>query len=143
MRLYKKATLRGSSINITPLIDVILLLIIFFMTVSHIVQTEIDPLDLPETSEADEIEKEQQKRVIINIHEDGRIFVFGQDSSIAQVHQLLLEEKQQKSVEEIRVLIRADRMAQWDTIKEVLALCRRENLHRIRVAVIQKLYPSG
>lgn len=139
MRLYKKAKLHGTLINITPLIDVILLLIIFFMTVSHIAQTEIELLDLPESAQADTMVKEEQKRVIINIHADGVITVFGKDLSLEQIREVLKEEKIKTNAQDIRVLIRADRTSEWEIIKKVLTLCREENLRRIRVAVLEKI----
>ena len=54
MRLRKRKPEYGCEINIAPLIDVVFLLIIFFLTVSHITQLQVEPLSLPEAEEGPE-----------------------------------------------------------------------------------------
>ncbi len=138
MKLYRKIHKKDLDVNIAPLIDVILLLIIFFMTVSQITQTEAEPLELPKAERVKEIEKEKDKRVIINVRQNGEMVVYGEPYSVEKVHMLLKDEKTQRPAEEIRVLIRADGRTEWRSVERIIALCRDEGLLRVRVAVIEK-----
>ena len=51
MRLHKVKRDFGYDINIAPLIDVVFLLIVFFLTVSHIAQVRVEALSLPEAQQ--------------------------------------------------------------------------------------------
>lgn len=55
------------SLNITPLIDVVFLLIVFFMLVMTIVNDEIPELQLPELDDPETYQREGESRVIVNI----------------------------------------------------------------------------
>lgn len=138
MKLYRKIHKKELDVNIAPLIDVILLLIIFFMTVSQITQTEAEPLDLPEAERTKEIEKETDKRVIINVRQTGEMIVYGEIYPLEKIRALLKDEKAQRPTEEIRVLIRADGRTEWRRVERIIALCRDEGLLRVRVAVVEK-----
>jgi len=46
VRLHRAKREYGCQINIAPLIDVVFLLIIFFLTVSHITQVRVEALDV-------------------------------------------------------------------------------------------------
>ena len=138
MKLCRKTHKKDLDVNIAPLIDVILLLIIFFMTVSQITKTEAEPVDLPEAERAKDIEKEENKRVIITVRQDGSVSVLGESYSLEQVQGLLKEEKTRREAADIRVLIRGDANVEWKSIENIVALCRDEGLLRVRVAVTKK-----
>ena len=138
MKLYRKTHKKELDVNIAPLIDVILLLIIFFMTVSQITKTEAEPLDLPQAERTKDIEKEENKRVIITIRQDGSVSVLGEAQTLEQIQSLLKEEKTRREAADIRVLIRGDANAEWQSIEKIVALCRDEGLLRVRVAVTKK-----
>ena len=55
MKIPRQARSRGLQFNITPLIDIVFLLVIFFLVATHFASSEVrEPIDLPETSETDE-----------------------------------------------------------------------------------------
>lgn len=55
------------SMNITPLIDVVFLLIVFFMIVNNIVTDEVPELQLPDLIDPETNQPEGDRRVIVNI----------------------------------------------------------------------------
>jgi len=55
------------SMNITPLIDVVFLLIVFFMIVNNIVTDEVPELQLAQLENPETREPEGERRVIVNI----------------------------------------------------------------------------
>ncbi|NLE37816.1 MAG: biopolymer transporter ExbD, partial [Pirellulaceae bacterium] len=84
MRVPNNLSRGGLGFNMTPMIDVVFLLIIFFLVSSHLARQEVQlELDLPAAvsgRQADE--KEGVRRVVVNIlpeaRDDRRIMVGGQ-----------------------------------------------------------------
>jgi biopolymer transport protein TolR len=62
-----------SEINVTPLVDVMLVLLVIFMVTAPILQTGID-VNLPKTKEA-KAEQPKPKAVLITIDKDGSIYL--------------------------------------------------------------------
>ncbi|MGB0767203.1 MAG: ExbD/TolR family protein [Phycisphaeraceae bacterium] len=65
-----QVTKRGAvepNLNITPLIDVVFLLIVFFMLVNNIVTDEVPELKLPDLEDPNTSTPEGDRRVIVNI----------------------------------------------------------------------------
>ena len=51
--------------NLTPLIDIVFLLLVFFMLTSHFVRDEVLNIDLPEADSGEALDEPQQIEVII------------------------------------------------------------------------------
>ena len=60
-----------SEINVTPLVDVMLVLLIIFMVTAPMLQTGID-VELPETKNVKDVNPEE--RIIISISREGFIY---------------------------------------------------------------------
>ncbi len=90
--------------NLTPLIDIVFLLLIFFMLTSHFVRDEVINIDLPEADSGEALDEPQQVEVVIN--EAGE---FSIDSQIISLDKLqgALEDKLKNQEEKI-VRIRGD-----------------------------------
>ena len=52
--------------NLTPLIDIVFLLLVFFMLTSHFVRDEVINIDLPEADSGESLEEPQQIEIVIN-----------------------------------------------------------------------------
>ena len=65
-----------SEINVTPLVDVMLVLLIIFMVTAPMLQTGID-VELPETKNVKDVNPEE--RIIISISREGFIY-YGSDA---------------------------------------------------------------
>ncbi len=84
--------------NLTPLIDIVFLLLIFFMLTSHFVRDEVINIDLPEADSGEALDEPQQVEVVIN--EAGE---FSIDSQIISLDKLqgALEDKLKNQEEKI------------------------------------------
>ncbi len=91
--------------NLTPLIDIVFLLLVFFMLTSHFVKDEVINIDLPEAESSDPLDEPKQIEVIIN--EDGELSI---DSEIVTEDDLvvILVEKLKNQDEKV-VRIRGDK----------------------------------
>ncbi len=120
--------------NMTPMIDVVFLLLIFFMTVSQVSQINRLRLELPLQSGS---EDQGQAALTISIGEDGQIYLGGDPSSIAGVVELVSEKLAALNHDPLRlsVVIRADRRGVSRTVNQVVVALSQLGIQRVRVAV--------
>ncbi len=137
MRLRKVKRTYGCEINIAPLIDVVFLLIIFFMTVSQISRVEVEDLALPEAEKGETPQRAPAGRFIVNVHKDGRIVVAGRTRSITALQGMLGRELEERSPEDLTVLLRGDQETRWEDIAEIMRVCAGRGIGRVRVAVTE------
>jgi len=108
-----------SEINVTPFVDVVLVLLIIFMVVTPMLQRGVDVL-LPLTDHhADK--KDTGEQIIISIRRDGAIFL-GQDS----VDLKLLDSRLRRLLQRRPappVFIKGDRRVSFKPIRQVLEVC--------------------
>ncbi len=125
-------------IDMTPMIDVVFQLLIFFMLVSHMVQLERAQLQLPEADQAIPIEDSQNddaRQLIINVHKDGRLEIAQSTISWEQLQETLEHEaqiSQDADSNATRVVsIRADIEAPYRIIQRIMFECARKKIYRI------------
>ena len=137
MRLHKARRDFGYDVNLAPLIDVVFLLIVFFLTVSHIAQVRLEALSLPEAQQGDKADEVSNARVIINVTEEAHIVISGQKHSTEYISQLLDQEIEHQGQDAVSVLIRADREAAWKFVSEILQVCSQKGITNVSVGVIE------
>jgi biopolymer transport protein ExbD len=120
---FQKSKALGS-LDLTPLIDVVFQLIIFFL-----VATEFDSEDreldvtLPKASEARPLTA-QPEEVFVNIDEDGNYFMAGKTRTLDEVESLLREAKVNNPLSQ-SVILRADKAVALDHVVAVMNLCNK------------------
>ncbi|MCH2211654.1 MAG: biopolymer transporter ExbD [Fuerstiella sp.] len=138
MRLPARFSGRGTlQFNITPLIDVVFLLIIFFLVASHFVRSEnSEAVDLPQVSVAS-TDENPVHRITITILADGSYSLGGirrtQDDVLQRITGLAVTAHSEDSSPEVR--IRADRNGQFGRIRPLIEQCARHNIRSIQFAV--------
>jgi len=136
MRLRKRQHRPGCDINIAPLIDVVFLLIIFFMLVSQFTRIEVEPLSLPPARHADRSAAPALIKMIINVYENGRVVIAGVEHTTDSLGQLLQTESKKHAGGEVSVLIRSDRQTPWQMVSEIMKACHNRGVSRVRVATV-------
>lgn len=122
--------------NITPLIDVVFLLIIFFLVASHFVRSEqAEPVELPMATGGETDNEQAPNRLTITVAEDGRLFVAGEPQSMEQVLERIdgLSLADSDGVPEVR--FRGHRDGQFGQIRKLIEHCAAKNIRSIRFAV--------
>ncbi|MCH2202180.1 MAG: biopolymer transporter ExbD [Fuerstiella sp.] len=138
MRLPSQFSRRGAlRFNVTPLIDVVFLLIIFFLVASHFVRSDNSEIvDLPRVSTAS-TDESPAHRITITILADGSYSMGGirtpQDNVLQRIAELVVTADSDKSPPEVR--IRADRNGQFGMIRPLIQQCARHNIRAIQFAV--------
>jgi biopolymer transport protein ExbD len=133
MRLAKRRATR-LDINMTPMIDVTFLLLIFFMTVNQVSQTQREKLALPKLSGS---EDQSQQSLVVNVEENGQIVVQANYVSLAELVGIVSAElaKVNDDPSRLTVLLRADRRGTSRTVNEIITALVKLNVNRVRVAV--------
>jgi biopolymer transport protein ExbD len=123
----------------TPMIDVVFLLIIFFLVSSHLArqETQLD-LDLPQAASGRRPEEDQVRRVVVNVlpetGTEGRVQVGGKLLAPDELSSLI-EFESRRSDEPLEVRIRSDRRVPYRVIEPILVACARARVWNVTFAV--------
>ena len=124
--------------NITPMIDVVFLLIIFFLVASYFIRSDQSrQVDLPVASKGQSDELSSPHRLTITIEQDGHLSVGGVPTSEKQILTRIAELSQNPPADGIppEVRIRSDRNAKFGAIRTLIEQCAAQNIRSIRFAV--------
>ena len=116
-----------SDINITPFVDVVLVLLIIFMITAPILESGIE-IDLPQTKTVHSVETQ---RLIVTIDKKQTVYVGNKPVNINQLAKVLLESK--GTDKESAVFIRADRTVPFGSFAQVVDSLRESNLTNINI----------
>jgi biopolymer transport protein TolR len=116
-----------SEINVTPLVDVMLVLLIIFMVTAPMLQTGID-VELPDTRNVKEVDPEQ--RVVISISRQGEIYYGSDVVNIKNIQARLA--KDAKSPKD-SIFLRADKDVKWNSIVSVIDTIRGAGFTEIKL----------
>jgi biopolymer transport protein ExbD len=119
-----------SAINVTPLVDITLVLLIIMMVTAKIIVSSALPLDLPQA------QKGEQVQVIfgLELHANGDIIVDGKKLSDDGAVFELAREASSKN-KDMRAVIRADKTVQHGRIIHILDLLKRAGVSKIAFGV--------
>ena len=118
-----------AEINIIPLVDIMLVLLIIFMVAAPMMQEGIQ-INLPEVS-AHSVDISQED-FILSVDDDGEIFI--NDNKKDKFSIVSIEEKLQAALKDKKdkvVYLRADQTLKYGYIMEVMAACRRAGIEKI------------
>ena len=127
---------RTLHIEITPMIDVVFLLIIFFMTTAQFARMTRAELALPVEPGEQDLTPEEAG-LVINITQAAEIIVSDQALDLAELEELVRQEIQLHSnrpARQLKLLIRADKNADSARLNEVVRLLQFMDVGHARLA---------
>ena len=133
MRLSKRPS-SGLQMNMTPMIDVTFLLLIFFMTVSQVSAVNKEKLPLPQQKGSQD---QSEAPITININEQGDIIVSGNRLTLPQLLAEVASElgKVNDDASRLTIALRAHREGNCRTVNQVVSALEKLEIHRVRIAV--------
>lgn len=106
-----------TKLQMAPMIDMVFLLIIFFMTASHLSATKSKTLDIPVANHG-VVPKDRPDRWTVNITAEGTIFSGQEPVTVEALKRLVAERVKQDP--EIKVYLRADKKTPHKQVKAVM-----------------------
>lgn len=123
------------TLNLAPLIDVVFLLLIFFMVATTFVEREKEMgVDLPQAETGDRVEEREE--IVINLFEDGRIVLDGHEVDRDELLEALSRAARQNR--ETPVTIRGDERATHGRVIDVMDVCRLAGLENLGLMTLDR-----
>jgi biopolymer transport protein ExbD len=121
------------TVNLTPMIDVVFLLIIFFMVAAKFTELERKlGLRVPAVATTVPLTPAARKRVV-NVYQDGRITLDRESVTLEQLIRRLSNARSEYMG--LGVLIRGDAGVRYQRVADVLAACRQAGIAELGIAV--------
>ena len=119
--------------NLIPLINVVFLMLIFFMVAGQISRS--DPAQISPPASISEQRVVEQEGLTLLLTADGQLFVDDQSSTLEQlVEQLGTRHSQSSQPEQFRVLVKVDAETPVDQLQQLLRQIRDAGLTRVVLA---------
>jgi len=119
-----------AGINVTPLVDVTLVLLIIFMVTAKIIVSQGMPMDLPKAASGEAL----QTIFSVELSADGRVRVDSEAIANDEAIGPLAKDAFHKN-KELRAVIRADKKVEHGRVIHVLDLLKRAGIAKIAFAV--------
>ena len=122
-----------AEINVTPFVDVMLVLLIIFMVAAPLLTVGV-PIDLPETR-ATALESDSEP-LTVSIGSDGRIFL--QDSEVSAEQLVATLQAIAAGGLNERIFVRGDRQADYGTVMRVMGRLNAAGYKRIGLVTLEE-----
>lgn len=121
------------ALNLTPMIDVVFLLIIFFMVATKFSELERNiELEVPEVASAGTNRTPPTPRTVA-VHADGRIELDGQQATLQELRNQLAASRTQDP--DLNVVVRGDGQCDFQHIASAMAACRDAGVRELGITV--------
>lgn len=120
-----------SGINVTPLVDIMLVLLIIFMLVSSFTQESAIDVDLPHAATGKEVESTSLSVVI---SKEGEYYLGGKKLDSFEAMQAEIRSAKEKNPE-IQVIISADRKVYHEKVIGVIDMIRKLDIYKFAINV--------
>jgi len=125
---------RDYTVDITPLVDVVFLMLIFFMVSTSFKVASSLKLELPSSNAHEQVN--ENKEVIVSISAKGQFYVQDEPVSDANLRKRILN--QTKGDPNMRVVLRADASTQHRYVVRALDVLRGLGMGKVAIATVEE-----
>ncbi|MBI3479661.1 MAG: biopolymer transporter ExbD [Nitrosomonadales bacterium] len=126
---------RKARIEIIPMIDVMMFLLVFFVLISlHVIPALGIKTSLPGSSQPEKLEV--RKHAVVTVAQGGRVQLDGSDYSLAGLGSALIELK--KSAANVDVVINSDKDVSVQQLVDVMDMIKLSGITSIAISSIKK-----
>jgi len=137
---------KGLYLNMTPMIDVVFQLIIFFMTVAEFARLETEDVNLPVADQSRVEEVVPVGRLVVNVKKDGTIVVSKMHLDLKTFGTLLkgevLKHRTKSGEIKLEVHVRADRETEYGRIQDIMLVCAKNGIWQLSFAALPEEEPG-
>jgi biopolymer transport protein ExbD len=128
------------ALNLTPLIDVVFLLLIFFLVATRFAQDDRElPVQLPSASSSVPMTMEPSE-LVINIDANGQYVILGEQMQIDRVETVLRKAIADNPINQL-VIIRGDKNVAFQAVVAVMDLCSKLRVPSYKISTDPKGTP--
>jgi biopolymer transport protein TolR len=117
-----------SEINVTPMVDVMLVLLIIFMVSAPLLTVGV-PIDLPQTK-AKSLDQDKEP-IALSVNEKGQVFLQNTEIGGEELVAKLQAITQARGGNEERIYVRADNKVAYGTVAKVMGRLQAAGFHRV------------
>ncbi len=137
MRIPREESNDDNVINISSLLDVMFILIIFFLATATFTEEERDiQVNLPQSAAA-QSSTQAPKMIVINVRQDGTYHVANQSMDISGLQNTLV--KAVSNNPDQKVMVRGDRNALHGNVANAISLCKQVGIHKTNIGYESKV----
>ncbi len=138
MRIPQRCPRTTLGVNITPLVDIVFQLMVFFLVASHLAQQETVPdLALPQAVSAQRDVPVEKPQVVLNLTQGSEgVWVAGRLLDGPALRALLAAEKELRGGS-CQVRIRSDRTVPYSRLEPILATCAALGITDVVLATVE------
>jgi biopolymer transport protein ExbD len=141
MAIGKKTMAVNSNINVTPMVDVMLVLLIIFMVITPMLQKGVS-VDLAKTNNPVQMpDADKEDALLVAVTRDGKVF-FGSDQIAPDQLTNKIKDKLANRTDK-RVFVRADARAKYGTVTEVVDNVRSAGVDQLGLLTDQRKTGAG
>ncbi|MBX3448031.1 MAG: biopolymer transporter ExbD [Planctomycetaceae bacterium] len=135
MKIPQRARQRGLSPQMTPLIDIVFLLNIFFLVASYFIRNQAqEEIELPTASQAENLD-EGQARLTVTIDATGQLFLGTNPIDRLQFDEQLTAAVLEAEGRPFELRLRGDQRTPFEEIEPLLMSAARNHVTTLRFAV--------
>jgi biopolymer transport protein TolR len=117
-----------SEINVTPMVDVMLVLLIIFMVSAPLLTVGV-PIDLPQ-SQATSLDQDKEP-LTLSVNDKGQVFLQNSEIAIADLVPKLKAVAEARGGTEARIYVRGDKKVDYGTVMRVMGRLSGAGFHRV------------
>src|SRR5262245_3680146 len=125
-----------TKVNVTPLIDVALVLVIILLVTAPLMSVADLPVDLPQARSR---EAEDERNVSVTMSMDGRLAIDEQVVTRDLLAYTLSRKLDEPGNKDVLVVVRADSQARYDQVRDLLEQARSAGAKRLAIATRQRV----
>jgi biopolymer transport protein ExbD len=131
MRIKKRTSSEGPIINVSSLLDVMFILLIFFLATSTLQREEHDiAVNLPENADTGTLSS-ASRTLVINVRKDGAYYLQNTTKSLMEMQKSVADAAAQNPNQ--KVLIRGDQEALHGHVAAAVGACKNSGIHEANI----------
>jgi biopolymer transport protein TolR len=132
-----------SEINVTPMVDVMLVLLIIFMVSAPLLTVGV-PIDLPQT-QAKSLEQDKEP-LTVSVNVKGQVYLQNTEIPLDEVVQKLKAVTEARGGSDERIFVRGDRLVDYGTVMKVMGRISAAGFRRVALVTeteVASAMPKG